>query len=63
MSRPDHKKNISTLVRAFGECRPLRDIANLVLIMVSCPPPRHTHTLPTCALALAMVSRGVLGQP
>ena len=35
MSRPDAKKNIATLVRAYGECRPLRDIANLVLIMVS----------------------------
>lgn len=33
MSRPDAKKNITTLVKAFGECRPLREIANLVLVM------------------------------
>ncbi|GBF90940.1 sucrose-phosphate synthase-like [Raphidocelis subcapitata] len=33
MSRPDAKKNITALVRAYGESRPLRDIANLVLIM------------------------------
>ncbi|KAI8473309.1 MAG: hypothetical protein J3K34DRAFT_519144 [Monoraphidium minutum] len=33
MSRPDAKKNITTLVRVFGENGALRDIANLVLIM------------------------------
>jgi hypothetical protein len=33
MSRPDAKKNITTLVKAFGENQTLRDIANLVLIM------------------------------
>jgi sucrose-phosphate synthase len=33
MSRPDAKKNISTLVKAFGENRTLRELANLVLIM------------------------------
>jgi hypothetical protein len=33
MSRPDAKKNITTLVRAYGSNRALRDIANLVLIM------------------------------
>lgn len=33
MSRPDAKKNITTLVRAFGENAELRRIANLVLIM------------------------------
>ncbi|KAI8477407.1 MAG: hypothetical protein J3K34DRAFT_515747 [Monoraphidium minutum] len=33
MSRPDAKKNITTLVRAFGENRALREIANLVLVM------------------------------
>jgi hypothetical protein len=36
MSRPDAKKNITTLVRAFGENRALREIANLVLVMVGC---------------------------
>lgn len=34
MSRPDAKKNITTLVKAFGENHTLRSIANLVLIMV-----------------------------
>ena len=35
MSRPDPKKNITTLVKAFGENKTLRSLANLVLIMVS----------------------------
>jgi sucrose-phosphate synthase len=30
LARPDPKKNITTLVKAFGECRPLRELANLV---------------------------------
>lgn len=34
MSRPDAKKNITTLVQAFGENPELRECANLVLIMV-----------------------------
>ncbi|GKV28680.1 hypothetical protein SLEP1_g37699 [Rubroshorea leprosula] len=33
LSRPDPKKNITTLVKAFGESRPLRELANLTLIM------------------------------
>lgn len=33
MSRPDAKKNIATLVKAFGEHPMLRELANLVLIM------------------------------
>lgn len=33
LSRPDPKKNITTLVKAFGECPPLRELANLTLIM------------------------------
>lgn len=33
MSRPDSKKNIATLVKAFGEHPMLRELANLVLIM------------------------------
>ncbi|ERN19119.1 probable sucrose-phosphate synthase 3 [Amborella trichopoda] len=33
LARPDPKKNITTLLKAFGECRPLRDLANLTLIM------------------------------
>jgi sucrose-phosphate synthase len=35
MSRPDAKKNITTLVEAFGSDPMLRQLANLVLIMVS----------------------------
>ncbi|KAJ0724321.1 putative sucrose-phosphate synthase [Helianthus annuus] len=33
LARPDPKKNLTTLVKAFGECRPLRELANLTLIM------------------------------
>ncbi|XP_045787062.1 probable sucrose-phosphate synthase 3 [Trifolium pratense] len=33
LSRPDPKKNITTLLKAFGECRSLRKLANLTLIM------------------------------
>lgn len=34
LSRPDPKKNITTLLKAFGECRPLKDLANLVSKLV-----------------------------
>jgi len=30
----DPEKNITTLVKAFGECRPLRELANLVRLML-----------------------------
>ncbi|CAO2201332.1 unnamed protein product [Urochloa humidicola] len=33
LARPDPKKNITTLVKAFGEHRELRNLANLTLIM------------------------------
>ncbi|CAI9271359.1 unnamed protein product [Lactuca saligna] len=33
LSRPDPKKNITTLLKAFGECHSLRKLANLTLIM------------------------------
>lgn len=33
LARPDPKKNITTLVKAFGECKPLRELANLTLTM------------------------------
>ncbi|CAI9762800.1 unnamed protein product [Fraxinus pennsylvanica] len=33
LSRPDPKKNITTLVKAFGESRSLQELANLTLIM------------------------------
>lgn len=32
LARPDPKKNLTTLVKAFGECRPLRELANLVCL-------------------------------
>lgn len=34
MSRPDAKKNVTSLVRAYGSSRVLRDLANLVLVLV-----------------------------
>ena len=55
MARPDAKKNITTLVKAFGENPTLRELANLVLIMVSmrAPAPVHVHTVTgiTCITA------------
>ncbi|KAM0028632.1 putative sucrose-phosphate synthase [Helianthus debilis subsp. tardiflorus] len=33
LARLDPKKNLTTLVKAFRECRPLRELANLTLIM------------------------------
>lgn len=33
LSRPDPKKNVRTLLKAFGECKPLRELANLTLIL------------------------------
>ncbi|PWA40547.1 sucrose-phosphate synthase family protein [Artemisia annua] len=33
LSRPDPKKNVTTLLKAFGECKPLRKLANLTLIL------------------------------
>ncbi|KAK2992465.1 hypothetical protein RJ640_011604 [Escallonia rubra] len=33
LARADPKKNITTLVKAFGECRSLMELANLTLIM------------------------------
>ncbi|XP_057973046.1 sucrose-phosphate synthase 4 [Malania oleifera] len=33
LSRPDPKKNVMTLLKAFGECRRLRELANLTLIL------------------------------
>lgn len=40
VARPYPEKNITTLVKAFGECRPLRELANLVrldlIILILC---------------------------
>lgn len=38
LARPDPKKNITNLVKAFGECRPLRELANLVCLNFLQPP-------------------------
>ncbi|GMY07999.1 sucrose-phosphate synthase 4 [Fagus crenata] len=35
LSHPDPKKNVTTLLKAFGECQPLRELANLTLILVN----------------------------
>jgi sucrose-phosphate synthase len=34
IARPYAVKNITTLVKAFGECHPLRELANLVRIVL-----------------------------
>lgn len=31
LSRPDPKKNVTTLLKAYGECQGLRELANLVI--------------------------------
>lgn len=36
LARPDPKKNLTALVKAFGECRPLRELANLVSYKIKC---------------------------
>lgn len=37
LARPDPKKNLITLVKAFGECRQLRELANLVNLQIHPP--------------------------
>ena len=49
MSRPDPKKNITTLVKAFGENKTLRGLANLVLIMVRLMQASFAFALCTCS--------------
>lgn len=34
MSRPDAKKNVAALIKAYGSSAVLRDLANLVLVLV-----------------------------
>ncbi len=51
MSRPDAKKNITTLVKAYGSNAALREIANLVLIMVS----SQSECVPLCYSTLLFV--------
>lgn len=41
LSRPDPKKNITTLVKAFGECRLLQELANLVSTEIKFNKKRH----------------------
>jgi sucrose-phosphate synthase len=33
LARPDERKNLEALVRVYGECQQLQDLANLVLVM------------------------------
>nr|GLL42439.1 probable sucrose-phosphate synthase 4 isoform X1 [Ipomoea trifida] len=33
LSRPDPKKNVTTLLKAFGECQALQELANMTLIL------------------------------
>jgi hypothetical protein len=35
LARPDPKKNLTKLVKAFGECRPLKELANLVTLFMT----------------------------
>jgi sucrose-phosphate synthase len=35
LSRPDPKKNVTTLLKAYGESRQLRELANLVLFQAT----------------------------
>lgn len=68
MSRPDAKKNITTLVKAFASSEALRNNANLVLIMVQrgcdvsmCTPMlfawlTHVHC---CYKCMVMVDHGL----
>lgn len=66
MSRPDAKKNITTLVKAFGENKMLRELANLVLIMVRrrsvaapCPKP-HPNSVMCYTIIAEVHEPGVL---
>ena len=54
MSRPDAKKNITTLVKAFGEHPQLRKLANLVLVMVCLPPPEPAPACCPCNASTAV---------
>jgi sucrose-phosphate synthase len=47
LARPDPKKNITTLLKAFGECAPLRELANLVKEKINkfTPPPFFIDSL------------------
>lgn len=59
LARPDPKKNITTLVKAFGECRPLRELANLVCSVIldtfCCENSAGKLTFPSLFLSLVVV--------
>jgi sucrose-phosphate synthase len=50
LARPDPKKNITTLLKAFGECAPLRELANLVF-----PPSQTRRKKPSLSLSLSSI--------
>ena len=56
MSRPDAKKNITTLVKAFGEHPQLRKLANLVLVMVCLPQPEPAPACCPCNASTAVAA-------
>lgn len=53
LSRPDPKKNVITLLKAFGECHALRELANLTLILGNRDDIEEMHG--TSAAVLTMV--------
>ncbi|GIL98593.1 hypothetical protein Vretimale_3940, partial [Volvox reticuliferus] len=54
MSRPDAKKNVATLIKAYGSSAVLRDLANLVLVL------GNRDAIDSMASGSARVMEGVL---
>ncbi len=52
LARPDPKKNITTLLKAFGECAPLRELANLVNPKM--PPPKLSIHPPIAVMEMEL---------
>ena len=57
LSRPDPKKNITTLLKAFGECRPLKDLANLVSCAVTQNDSYQTKLFNACKRTNTLLNR------
>ncbi|KAJ6849452.1 putative sucrose-phosphate synthase 4 isoform X1 [Iris pallida] len=54
LSRPDPKKNVTTLLKAFGECRALRELANLALILGNRDDIEEMHASSTAVLTAVL---------
>lgn len=54
LSRPDPKKNVTTLLKAFGECRALRELANLTLILGNRDDIEEMHASSTAVLTAVL---------